>query len=157
MFKKILVPLDGSALAEKALQHATEVTKAHGASLMLLRAVPLKFYEEPVTEAEQEAIRTIKGRAGTYLADVAERLKKQGIDAKTEVTDGDPAQVILDVARGEECDLIVMTTHGFSGLERFIWGSVTDKVAKASNVPLLLIRPIPITIKAAEAEAAVGV
>lgn len=156
MYKKILVPLDGSALAEKVLTFAEEEAKAHGASLVLLRVVQLMFMEEPFSEAEQEAIQMSKDRAGEYLQEVAERLKKDGVDVKVDVAFGDPANVILNVAEAEKVDLIAMTTHGYSGLERFVWGSVADKVAKATNIPLLLIRSIPVTIKAIEATERVG-
>ncbi len=156
MYKKILVPLDGSALAEKVLTFAEEEAKAHGASLVLLRVVQLMLMEEPFSEAEQEAIQMSKDRAGEYLQEVAERLKKDGVDVKVDVAFGDPANVILHVAEAEKVDLIAMTTHGYSGLERFVWGSVADKVAKATNIPLLLIRSIPVTIKAIEATERVG-
>lgn len=156
MYKKILVPLDGSTFAEKALPFAQEEAKAHGASLLLLRVVPLAFIEEPISEAEQEAIKIIKGRAGNYLLKVAENLKKEGLDVKAEIGDGDPADVILNVADAEKVDLIAMSTHGFSGLERFLWGSVAEKVSKVSNIPVLMIRAIPVPITALEATEKVG-
>jgi nucleotide-binding universal stress UspA family protein len=156
MYKKILVPLDGSELAEKALSFAEEEAKAHGASLVLLRVVQLMFQEEPISQAEQEAIQLSKDKAGAYLEEVAERLRKDGVDVKLDVVDGDPANVILNVAEAENVDLIAMTTHGYSGLERFVWGSVADKVAKATNKPLLLVRAIPMVITAIEATEKVG-
>jgi nucleotide-binding universal stress UspA family protein len=161
MFRKILVPLDGSKLAEKVLPFAAREAKAHGASLILLRVVHPFFLEEPVTEAEQVILQKGRERASRYLEEVRARLMRdEGIEAKIEVGEGEPAQVILDVARAKGCDLIAMTTHGYTGLERFIWGSVADKVAKASETPLLLIRSIPVAtaaIPAVEAEAQVGV
>lgn len=157
MFSKILVPLDGSALAEKALPFATDMAKAHGAAVVLLRVIHPLFLEEPVTEAEQTIIEKEKERAGKYLTAVAKKLKAEGVEARADVGDGEVANVILNTAKAEDCDLICMTTHGYSGMERFIWGSVADKVAKAANVPLLLIRAIPVAISAMEAEAKVGV
>ncbi len=157
MFRKILVPLDGSKLAEKALPFATETAKAHGAALVLLRVIHPIYLEEPVTEAEQVVIQKEKERAGRYLDEVAGKLKAEDLSVEEMVGEGDIARVILDTAAEKGCDLICMTTHGFSGMERFIWGSITDKVAKATNVPLMLIRAIPVTITAIEAEARVGV
>ncbi len=88
---------------------------------------------------------------------MAGKLKAEDLSVEEMVGEGDIARVILDTAAEKGCDLICMTTHGFSGMERFIWGSVADKVAKASNVPLMLIRAIPVTNTAIEAEARVGV
>lgn len=156
MFDKILVPLDGSALAEKALPFATEMAKAHDAEVVLLRVIHPIFLEEPVTEAEETIIAKEKERARKYLESVSKMLKAKGVKAKADVGDGEIANVILNVAEAEGCDLVCMTTHGYSGMERFIWGSVADKVAKATNVPLLLIRAIPVAISALEAEAKVG-
>lgn len=157
MFKKILVPLDGSKLAEKALPFASETAQAHGAALVLLRVIHPIYFEEPVTEAERTVIDKEKERAGEYLRRVAKQLEQEGLDVKVDVGEGEIANSILNTAKAEKCDLICMTTHGFSGMERFIWGSVADKVAKATNVPLLLIRAIPVAITAMEAEARVGV
>lgn len=157
MFGKILVPLDGSKLAEKALPFATDMAKAHQAELVLLRVIHPIYLEEPVTEAEQTIIAKEKEVASKYLEGVAKGLAAEGLKAKADVGEGEIANVILNVAEAEGCDLVCMTTHGYSGMERFIWGSVADKVAKASNLPLLLIRAIPVSISAMEAEARVGV
>jgi nucleotide-binding universal stress UspA family protein len=156
MFTKILVPLDGSALAEKALPFAADTAKAHGAKLVLLRVIHLIFLEEPVTEAEQTVIAKEKERAGKYLEGVAKELRVEGLGVKADVGEGEIANTVLETAKAEGCDLICMTTHGFSGVERFIWGSIAEKVVRASNIPVLLIRAIPVTITAMEAEARVG-
>jgi nucleotide-binding universal stress UspA family protein len=157
MFKRILVPLDGSLLAEKALPFATDEAKAHGAKLVLLRVIHPIFLEEPVTEAEQIVIEKDKERAGKYLEEVTKKLRDEGLDVKVDVGEGEIANTILETAKAEGCDLICMTTHGFSGMEHFIWGSIAEKVVRASNVPVLLIRAIPVTITAMEAEARVGI
>lgn len=145
MVKKILVPLDGSSLAERALSFAEDEAKAHGASLVLARVVNPNFFEEPFSEAELALIEKYREQAGKYLAQVAETVWNESLlEAKTMVGEGDPARAILDVAEAEQVDLIAMTTHGFSGMCHIVWGSVAGKVAKACTVPLLLIWTVPV-------------
>ena len=162
MFRKILVPLDGSSLAEKALPVAEEEAKAHGASIVLLQVVHPKFFDKPFSKAEKTLIGKYKEQANKYLAIVVERVWNEAlVEARTEVCEGDPAKVILEVAEAQQCDLIAMTTHGFSGMRHITLGSVASKVAKAAkarDIPLLLVRTTPTeTISAIEAEAAVAV
>ena len=160
MFRKILVPLDGSSLAEKALPVAEEEAKAHGASIMLLRVVHPNFFDKPFSKAEKTLIEKYKEQANKYLAIVAERVRNEAaVNVRVEVCEGEPAKVILEIAEAQECDLIAMTTHGFSGLRHITLGSVASKVAKAAkarDIPLLLIRTAPLTVSAMEAEAAVA-
>ncbi len=139
MFRKILVPLDGSSLAEKALPVAEEEAKAHGASIMLLRVVHPNFFDKPFSKAEKTLIEKYKEQANKYLAIVAERVRNEAaVNVRAEVGEGDPAKVILDVAEVQKCSLIAMTTHGFSGLRHITLGSVASKVAmaaKARDIP----------------------
>lgn len=155
MVKKILVPLDGSSLAERALTFAENEAKAHGAILVLLRVINPNFFEEPFSEAELVLIEKYREQAGKYLAQVAETVWNGSLlEAKTLVGEGDPARAILDAAKAEQVDLITMTTHGFSGMGHIVWGSVAGKVAKACTVPLLLIRTVPVVEPTQGAKAA---
>ncbi len=160
MFRKILLPLDGSSLAEKVLPVAEDEAKVHGASIVLLRVVHPNFFDEPFSKAEKTLIEKYKEQATKYLAMIAERVRNEAaVDVNVEVGEGDPAKVILDVAEVQKCSLIAMTTHGFSGLRHITLGSVASKVAKAAkarDIPLLLIRTAPLTVSAMEAEAAVA-
>ena len=160
MFRKILVPLDGSSLAEKALPVAEEEAKAYGASIVLLRVVHPNFFDKPFSKAEKTLIEKYKEQANKYLAMVAERVRNEAaVNVRAEVGEGDPAKVILDVAEVQKSSLIAMTTHGFSGLRHITLGSVASKVAKAAkarDIPLLLIRTTPLTVAVMEAEAEVA-
>ena len=161
MFRKILVPLDGSSLAEEALPVAEEEAKAHGASVFLLQVVHTHFFDKPFSKAEQTLIEKYKEQAGKHLAIVAKRVRNKAlVEAKVEVFEGEPAKVILEVAEAKQCDLIVMTTHGFSSMRHITLGSVASKVAKAAkarDIPLLLVRTTPTEkISAIEAEAVVA-
>jgi nucleotide-binding universal stress UspA family protein len=135
--KKILVPLDGSALAESAIAKATEVA-GNESTLMLLRAAEAHTLPgvDP-TEAQVEVVR----EAEEYLAAVAARLKEQGIDrVETSVWYGPAASAIVEAARLRKADLVVMSTHGRSGLGRLILGSVAESVLRGTATPILLLR-----------------
>jgi nucleotide-binding universal stress UspA family protein len=134
---KILVPLDGSALAESAIAKAMDLAGGES-TLMLLRAAEAHTLPgvDP-TEAQVEVVR----EAEEYLASVAARLKEQGIDSvETSVWYGPAASAIVDAARLRKADLIVMSTHGRSGLGRLILGSVAESVLRGSTTPILLLR-----------------
>ncbi len=143
-YQRILVPLDGSQLAEQALPHAERIARAFHGEIVVLR-VPtispsLTFGPDPgvllptlLNEAYEEA--------DAYLANVARRLHAHGIEAhKVPMDPGPVAEAILDYARDADIDLIVMSTHGRSGVGRWVYGSVADRVLRGAEIPVLLIR-----------------
>jgi nucleotide-binding universal stress UspA family protein len=135
--KKILVPLDGSRLAEAALPEAIELGRA-GATLMLLRAAEATqlLWTDPA-DAQAAVVRG----AEDYLDAVAERARKAGVaHVETSVWYGGPAEAIVDAAQFCSVDLIVMTTHGRSGLGRLVLGSVAETVVRGTTTPILLLR-----------------
>jgi nucleotide-binding universal stress UspA family protein len=138
--KKIMVPLDGSRLAETALGSAADLAKDNpGATLTLLRATEAGTLPgaDP-TEAQVTVVR----EAETYLEQVAARLRAEGVEGvKTSVWYGPPAPSIVEAARIAGTDLIVMSTHGRSGLGRLILGSVAESVVRGTTTPILLLRP----------------
>lgn len=133
-YNRLLLPLDGSVLAEKAIPFAEEIAKAFDGKILLLRATscpPLPGLEAaPVMD-------TLIAEARQYLDQVSATLEGRGTPA---LRQGIPAEAILSVAEGEDVDLIVMTTHGWSGLTRFFMGSVADRVVRESGRPVLLVR-----------------
>ena len=138
MIDTILVPLDGSPVAEAILRSVQPFARLTGASLTLLRvADPLDELGEimPVDEAVLEDDRSA---ARSYLAEIAERLMASGLTVFQRLEVGQPAQVII--AAGQEHDLIAMSSHGRSGLSRWMYGSVADKVLRGATTPVLLIR-----------------
>jgi nucleotide-binding universal stress UspA family protein len=155
----ILVPLDGSFLAEVALATAVQMARASGARLLLLRAAQGRTLPglDP-TEAEVEAVQ----EAEVYLAEVQARLAKAGtVDVETAVWYGSPAAAIVEAAEFRKVGLIVMTTHGRSGLGRLILGSVAQSVLRGTATPILLLRAEGATLempagRAAEAMVAGG-
>jgi nucleotide-binding universal stress UspA family protein len=135
----ILVPLDGSTLAERALAKALELVNGSSATtVVLLRAAEATTLPgaDP-TEAQIAAVQ----EAETYLEAVAQRLAAQGVqNVQTSVWYGPPAPAIIEAARVRAIDLIVMSTHGRSGLGRLILGSVAESVLRGTHTPILLLR-----------------
>jgi nucleotide-binding universal stress UspA family protein len=137
MFARILVPLDGSVLAEAILPQVTELATLHGAEIILLRvALAHTFPGTNQTVAQVQAIHA----AEAYLGGVVEGLLTDGIKARTVVRYGHAADEILDQAEAGCADLIAMSTHGRSGVRRWMLGSVAEKVLRAATVPVLLVR-----------------
>ncbi|MBS1251776.1 MAG: Universal stress protein F [Anaerolineales bacterium] len=139
MIKKILVPLDRSELAAQALPYAKLQSVKFGAEIMLL------WVTEPLpaaVEANRAAaeLHEVEARAESYLEDVAKTLSGEGFCVEYCTCSGMPADSIITFADTENIDLIVMSTHGRSGLGRWVYGSVADKVLRAADVPVLLIR-----------------
>ncbi len=136
-FEKILVPLDGSDCAENVLQPVEKLASELKASLALLRVVSAyTFPGVDPTEAEVKVVR----EAEAYLQKVEDQLKAKGFKVSSHVRYGNDAEEILEHAAQKDIDLIAMTTHGRSGVRRFLLGSVAEKVLRHSPKPIFLIR-----------------
>lgn len=144
--RHILVPLDGSRLAEAALPEATALAVLAGARITLSRIVPpvpfpdaAAFGGVPADPVVLDAQRT---EAARYLDDVAGRLREEGLDVSTAVSvSWSPAAGVLDISRASQVDLIAMATHGRGGWQRVALGSVADKVVRGGHTPVLVLRP----------------
>ena len=149
MYKKILVPLDGSKLAESVLPHVESLaTCSPGAEVMLVSVTErvtgfrvVDDYSEPSGERlAPEAVGKQERAARKYLGRIAKDLEAKGIKVLTEVLLGKPAEEITLFATNEGCDLIVMASHGRSGPSRWAHGSVAEKVFRANCAPLLMVK-----------------
>lgn len=145
--ERILVPLDGSPLAEGALPSAVELVKDNPtATLVLLRAAEATTF--PGVDPTNAQVAVVKD-AEEYLESVAARLAEQGVKGvKTSVWYGPPAPAIVEAARVGKADLIVMSSHGRSGLGRLILGSVAESVLRGTRTPILLLRPAAAPVEA---------
>ncbi len=145
MYHRILVPLDGSGFAEAALPHAHALAVNAGAELALLRVVlpPRAEYQTPEPLRLQAVYLDTEADALAYLDSVAADLRAAGLRVTVEVCTGPVVETILDYAESIHADLIVMSTHGRSGMARWFIGSVADKVVRAARLPVLLARPEP--------------
>lgn len=145
MYEKILVALDGSALAEDVLPHVTGIATRTGSEVILLRvAPPVHPTAEDVVAVmpvnREEEMRRLTDEFLSYLERVADRLRSVGLKVSTAVEFGDPAGRIVDYAQENGVGLIAMSTHGRSGISRWVYGSVAGRVLRAATVPILLIR-----------------
>jgi len=137
MFKKILVPLDGSKLAEKILPRVKKLVGPGQGEIHFIRAV-VSYRIDPKEEKEERE--KLMQDAWNYLEKVVSRLRKKRMRAYATVVYGKDAVQICDFARKNKFDLIAMATHGRSGISRWALGSVADKVLNCSVVPVMLIR-----------------
>jgi nucleotide-binding universal stress UspA family protein len=141
MYKRILVPLDGSKLAEQAVPHAAIQARQFGAEIVLLKVLgplpePSMAGRGAVLSAEAATARL----AQEYLESVGAGLREQGIPTQTATIEGKPYVEIIRFAEENEVGLIVISTRGHSGLSRWLLGSVADRVARGATVPLLLVQ-----------------
>jgi nucleotide-binding universal stress UspA family protein len=168
VLQKILVPLDGSALAEAAIDYVKEIARrCDPVEVTLLQVVrlpsgqtaavskpidgefPGKRAPASTADADKEAhpiyreqeMASARSDAEASMASAAQALKAADIDTRTQIVFGRPAQEIVDFAEGGDFDLIVMCTHGRSGVQRWLLGSVADKVIRGTHLPVFVVRP----------------
>ena len=136
-YEKILVPLDGSTCAENILPTVEKLATDFKASIALLRVAYVHTFPgvDP-TEAEVKVVR----EAEEYVHGVEQRLKAKGFKVESHVRYGDEAEEILDHAAQKDISLIAMSTHGRSGVKRFLLGSVAEKLLRYSPKPIFLVR-----------------
>ena len=153
MFANILVPLDGSVLSEQALSMAQNLARSSDTAIHLLQVISLRpeldalrgSGSESVTvlEMAQDAARRLReaqmARGQAYLEGRAGQLEHAGIPVTTVIREGAADEHIVAYAKEQAIDLIVMSTHGHSGLKRFFLGSVTDRVIRAGQTPVLVV------------------
>lgn len=146
-WKTILVPHDFSSCANQAAALARDVAQSHGAKLVLLHVAQLPAGWDPdamiaatPTDVPQPARQVASAGARGHLDDLAGRLRKDGLEVATSCVFGDVVDEILSASRREGADVIVMGTHGRSGLAHMVVGSVTEKVVRQANVPVMTLR-----------------
>lgn len=146
MFKHILVPLDGSQLAETALVAAKEMAARFDSEIMLLRIVtPIHPTIEMGGDAYASLLVNLRKQAfeeaEVYLKQKRNILRNQGFRVQAHISEEQPiAEAIVHIVKSLNVDTIVMSTHGRGGLSRWVYGSVADKVLRSADVPVLLIR-----------------
>lgn len=141
MFKKIIIPLDGSTLAETVIPFVNEFATPANTKIELVSVIePWRYvYANEFVDTSSLIVEMHKS-SEQHLASQKESLAARGYTVSTHLVNGDPANEILGIADSTKADLIAMTTHGRSGLSRFAFGSVAEKVLHGASVPLLLVR-----------------
>ncbi|MFH1079783.1 MAG: universal stress protein [Pseudomonadota bacterium] len=142
MYQKVLVPLDGSELAECALSQVRDLAKAG-----CIGEVTLLGVVEPLSMLMPENIdvyalkNALLDENRKYLAQIQSQLGSSGVKAQTKVLEGDAAHIIVEFSNENASNLIVIATHGYTGMKKLMFGSVALRVLHDSHVPVLLIRP----------------
>jgi nucleotide-binding universal stress UspA family protein len=145
MYKHILLPTDGSDLSLNAVDTGLALAKKVGAKVFGLHvAAPfpaLTYMTEVVTISASAYEEEAATRAERYLAEIAERARDAGVECETHYTfDEHPARVICETAKNQDCDLIVMGSHGRRGIDRLLLGSETQRVLVGCDLPVLVCR-----------------
>lgn len=139
MYDAILVPTDGSPASERAVDHAIEFATTFGASVHALYVVDVALYSS--LEAGVDAVVTaLEAEGNTAVSTVADRCEIAGVPVETEVLVGTVHRSIRDYVTDHDIDLVVMGTHGRKGIERFLLGSVAERVVRTSSAPVLTVR-----------------
>ncbi|MBI4345725.1 MAG: universal stress protein [Elusimicrobia bacterium] len=150
MYRRIVVALDGSALAERVLPDIESLAEAAKAEVVLVTAIASlemvlaqtsagdTWVPPPAIDAEK-TVDAARRDADASLRSAAERLKSKGIDVRTQVLEGVAEECILEAARERGADLIALTSHGRSGLDRAVFGSVADAVIRKASCPVLVV------------------
>ena len=148
MYTKVLVPLDGSSLAEDVIPHVNTIARGCDA----LTVVFLRVVEPTILLSDDSGSNALKWdvaekmnataqqEAQQYLAEIAARAAQAGLETQSVVLLGRPAETICAFAGNNGVDLIVMATHGRSGIRRLVWGGVADKVLRSCRAPVLLVK-----------------
>lgn len=152
MYNKILAPMDGSARSECTLEHVREIAKGCGVAQIIFLAVvditrnSWMWGGDTVMgggisspEVVEDLIKAQEDNAKEYISRLTREAKKDGLDAQSVILEGYPPDAIIDYANKNAVDLIVMSSHGRSGVARFALGSVTDKVVRTVAVPVMVI------------------
>jgi len=146
MYKKILVPLDGSALAECVLPHVQALVEGcHVKEVVFMRVVeplsPIVVGETMMPPAEVERVTAnMTFEAESYLKALVGRVKYEGVETSWQLKTGRVAETVADFAASHGVDLIVIATHGRSGVSRWVWGSIADRILRSACVPVLMVR-----------------
>lgn len=146
MYKKVLVPLDGSELAECILPHVKSIAVGCGTGdVVFLRVVEpfrmpsgadVSFSDKDINRINSET----KASAENYLNQLASHTKYDGVNIQTKVLSGNAAEKIAEYASENGVDLITISTHGRSGISRWAWGSVADRVMRSACIPVMMVR-----------------
>ncbi|MFO7834368.1 MAG: universal stress protein [Halohasta sp.] len=140
MYSEILLPTDGESASQTALEHAVELADRYDARLHVLYVVDTAAYASFDAGAET-IVSALKTQGEEAVESAVETAEDAGVRAVSEIVSGSPHSEIIEYAAGEGIDLVVMGTHGRTGLDRYLLGSVTERVVRTSETPVLTVHP----------------
>lgn len=139
MYRRILIPTDGRPGTERAVEHALDLAEQYGAALYVLYVVDTTAL--PLDARAQQIFEYVEEQGRRSEMEIVDRAEGLGIDpVVSDVGEGPPHEAILEYAEANDVDLIVMGTHGRQGLDRYLLGSVTERVVRSADVPVLTVR-----------------
>lgn len=138
MYERILLPTDGSDGADAALEHAVAQAQEYGATLHVLYVTNTTYAGTGFAEAT--TVESLRSTGSAVLDEIVEQVAERGVDVVSKQLEGEPHTRIVEYSEEADIDLIVMGTHGRTGLDRYLLGSVTEKVVRTSEVPVLTVR-----------------
>ncbi|MFZ4815744.1 MAG: universal stress protein [Phototrophicaceae bacterium] len=144
-YKKIVVPIDGSGLSQRAIPHATDIARTNASEIILLHVFrpPAHEYTDIIALAGQDQqLDQMRDQVKQYLMSLRNNLREEGINCRAQMIEGaGVATLICDYINAEGADLVVMSTRGHTGLARFVFGSVANKVLHGVRIPVMLVYP----------------
>lgn len=144
-YKKIVVPIDGSGLSKRAIPHALDIARNNDSEIILLHVFrpPAHEYTDIIALASQDdQIDGMRQQVKQYLVSIRNQLRQEKISCRVQMIEGvGTANLICEYINGEDVDLVVMSTRGHSGIVRFVFGSVAQKVLQGVRVPVMLVYP----------------
>ncbi len=141
LYKKILIATDGSEHTKRAIDYGIETAKSTGAKLYAIYVIDTAaFASVPMNAAWESMYGLLKQEGNEATRYVAERAQDEGLEVERLTVEGNPAEEIIKYAEKNSVDLIVMGTLGKSGLDRFLLGSIAEKVVRSSRIPVLIVR-----------------
>jgi len=135
-----LLAYDASPPSRKALHFAKELAKKTGSELLVLYVIDIKKLNEVLGNLDVEKLKVLERRANSLVEDAVKYLNEEGVKARGLVKKGPPPEAIVETAAEEGCSMIIVGSRGLKGLKRALLGSVSDKVLRISNVPVLIVK-----------------
>ncbi|GCE20548.1 universal stress protein [Dictyobacter kobayashii] len=140
MFKRILLPLDGSHHAERAIPIALRLARTYNGTIILLRVVNPSWFSSTQSGFTQDLPAHARFEAEQYLVKLTKKAEFQNIQTEIRVPEGNEASTILVTAERQGADIVILNSHGYTGLSRWTMGSVAEKVTRYAEMPILLLR-----------------
>jgi len=140
MYNRILLPTDGSAGMQRVIEHTGALASKHDALVHALYVVDAASFASLPMETSWEGVSELLREEGSNALDEVERLIDDDVEVERVIVEGSPSRTIVEYARDDDCDLVVMGTHGRGGIDRLLLGSVAERVVRASHVPVMTVR-----------------